>query len=45
MFLLPDPALWIQQGVVPQHVRGAAQVSGHRGHLTHGSSKTFCLSS
>ncbi|KAJ1529362.1 hypothetical protein ONE63_006150 [Megalurothrips usitatus] len=30
-----DPAVRLQRGALPQHVGGAAQVAGHRGHLPH----------
>lgn len=31
-----DSNLWLQQGAVPQHVRGAAQVTGYRRSLVDG---------
>lgn len=37
VFLLhADTNLWLQQGTVPQHVRGAAQVTGYRRSLVDG---------
>lgn len=39
-----DPIIRFQQGVVSEHVRGAAQVAGHRGHLTDGANRRHAQS-